>query len=154
MNIGQVFVKTKAAIIGELRASNHFQEAYAIFRKNSVYSYFIVAVGICAVLALWFVFPSFIVWKRMLPFVQTFILFFAFAMTMLTINQAMFARCSKDEPFFKISMFVNFAFPLLLLVSLYFRPDIWAVLFTFVTIHTIEFIWGIKKYKNLYGYWW
>lgn len=154
MNIGQVFVKTKAAIIGELRASNHFQEAYAIFRKNSAYSYFIVSVGIFSVLVLWYVFPSFIVWKRMLPFAQTFILFFAFALTMLTMNQAMFARCSKEEPFFKISMFVNFAFPLFLLVSLYIRPDIWAVLFTFVTIHTIEFICGIKKYKSLYGYWW
>lgn len=154
MNIGQVFVKTKAAIIGELRASGHFLEAFALYRKNSIYSYVFIACSMVGIVLFWYLFPNFIVWSRILPSAQTAILGVAFAITMITINQAMFARCSKEEPFFMISMFVNFAFPALLLLSLSLKPNTWAVVATFVVIHLIEFVWGILKFRKLYGYVW
>lgn len=45
MNIGQVFVRTKAAIIGELRNSNNILAAFRIYKRATIMSYITVFLG-------------------------------------------------------------------------------------------------------------
>lgn len=59
-NIGQIFVRTKGAIIGKLRAEGNFAEAYSIFRLNSKYSYSIIILGFLSLCLLWILFPNII----------------------------------------------------------------------------------------------
>ena len=149
MGVGQVFVKTKAAIIGHLRASNKVLEAIDLYKKNCRLSYLIVVVGILLLFSIWIIFPSFSIFNRMFPFEQSLILSLVFGINMITINQAMFARCSKEEPFFKLSIFVNIVFPILLLACLYIAPNTWAIVFAFLLLHFIELFWGNLLFSRL-----
>lgn len=85
----------------------------------------------------------------MFPFEQSLILSLVFGINMITINQAMFARCSKEEPFFKLSIFVNIVFPILLLACLYIAPNTWAIVFAFLLLHFIELFWGNLLFSRL-----
>jgi hypothetical protein len=78
-----------------------------------------------------------------------FIMSIIFFMTLNTLNQAMYARCSKDEPFFYLSIFVNFGFPIILFGSLYSNPSITSVLIAFFILHVIEIIWGNRIFKKI-----
>lgn len=148
MNIGQVFIKTKAALLGKLRAANQFAEAYSLYKRCCKFSYAIIIMGGLGIIAVWLIYPSFKIWERMLPFAQLLVLFIFFTINMVTLNQAMFARCSKEEPFFYIAMFVNFAFPVLLLISLTMFPNTWSIVFSISIIHLIEYIWGCSLFKK------
>ena len=148
MNIGQVFIKTKAALLGKLRATNQFVEAYSLYKRCCKLSYTIIIMGGVGMIVFWFIYPSFKIWERMLPFAQLLVLFIFFTINMVTLNQAMFARCSKVEPFFYIAMFVNFAFPVVLLISLTMFPNTWSIVFSISIIHLIEYIWGCSLFKK------
>ncbi len=150
-NFGQVFIRTKTALIGKLRAEGNFIEAFKIYKSNSILSYATVTTGVIALLCLYFIIPDFIVWKRMMPLLPALILIFAFAINLITLNQAMFARCSKEEPYFSISMFTNFGFPLVLLAFVYFMPNYWGIVLPFVIMHGIELIWGSIVFKRLFN---
>lgn len=152
-NMGQIFVRTKSAVIGKLRAEGNFSQAFSVFRVNSNYSYSLIALGFGTLLLLWIVFPQFIIWKRMMPFIPSILLMFAFAINMVTLNQAMFARCSKEEPYFKMSLFVNFGFPILIYLTLVLIPNYWGIVIPFIFIHVIELIWGSLIFKKRFNHW-
>lgn len=152
MNIGQCFVKTKSAIIGKLRADGNLLAAFKLYRKNSNYSYILILVGIAFLFLFWDIMPKFPVFQRMMPPFPSFILIIAFALNQITLNQAMFARCSKEEPFFTLSLFVNFGLPLILLGFIYILPNVWGIVLPFVIMHLIELLWGCKIFKKLFGY--
>jgi O-antigen/teichoic acid export membrane protein len=149
MNIGQIFIKTKAAIIGEFRASNKISEAIKLYKKSTTMSYITVAVGFLSFFLFWIFMPDFSFFKRMLSIENTCILAILFVMILNTLNQAMYARCSKDEPFFYMSIFINFGFPIILLTSLSISSTITAVLISFFILHAIEVIWGNKIFKKV-----
>ncbi len=150
-NFGQVFVRTKSALIGKLRAENRFSQAFSIYRSNSNRSYLIVACGIICLLCIRFIIPEFIVWKKMMPFTPGFILIIAFAINLITLNQAMFARCSKEEPYFFMSLFINISFPIILLGFAYLMPNYWGIVLPFILVHTIELVWGSLIFKRLFN---
>ena len=150
-NIGQIFVRTKSALIGKLRAEGNFSQAFAIFRLNSNYSYLLILLGIGGIIVLWLLVPHLIIWKRMMPFVPSVILMFAFAINMITLNQAMFARCSKEEPYFKMSLFSNFGFPIIIYVFLLIWPNYWGIVIPFLIMHFIELIWSTLVFKNKFN---
>jgi hypothetical protein len=149
MSIGQIFVRTKSAVIGELRASNKIQEAYSTYKKSTTMSYITVFAGFIFFFVVWMVIPEFALFKRMLPVYHTFVLSIVFVMVLNTLNQAMYARCSKEEPFFYLSLFVNFGFPILLLSSLYVSSSIISVLISFFILHIVEIIWGNNVFKKI-----
>jgi O-antigen/teichoic acid export membrane protein len=149
MNVGQIFVRTKAAIIGELRASNKIAEAARIYKKSIKISYITVFIGFICFFLIWFFIPEILFFNRMLPMESTFILFIIFLMTLNTLNQAMYARCSKEEPFFYVSMFVNFGFPVILFSALFISSSITSVLISFFILHCVEVIWGNKIFKKV-----
>lgn len=152
-NIGQIFVRTKSAVIGKLRAEGNFIEAYAIFRSNSKYSYSIIILGFVSLCLLWILFPNIIIWKRMMPFIPSILLMFAFGINMITINQAMFARCSKEEPYFVMSLFINFGFPIAFYLFLLVFPNYWGIIYPFILMHIIELIWSTFIFKKLFNRW-
>lgn len=152
-NIGQIFVKTKSAIIGKLRAEGNFVEAYAIFRSNSKYSYSIIILGFVSLCLLWILFPQIIIWKRMMPFAPSVLLMLAFGINMITLNQAMFARCSKEEPYFVMSLFINIGFPIVFYLFLVLFPNYWGIIYTFILMHIIELIWSTTVFKRLFNQW-
>lgn len=150
MNIGQVFIKTKAALIGKLRAMNLFLEAYTLYKKYSKWSYITIFLGSICFLSMKLVIPDFVIWERMLSFSQILILFIFCSINVITQNQAMFARCCKDEPFFKMSIFVNFIFPGLLYVLLYFLSSTWSIVLTIGIIYLVQLFWGNSLFCKLY----
>lgn len=152
-NIGQIFVRTKSAIIGKLRAEGNFDEAYSIFQSNSKYSYSFILLGFAALCLLWTLFPNFIIWKRMMPIFPSILLMFAFGINMITLNQAMFARCSKEEPYFKMSLTVNLGFPIIIYVCLLILSDYWGIIIPFMIVHLSELIWSSLIFKKLYNHW-
>lgn len=152
-NIGQIFVRTKSAIIGKLRAEGNFTEAFAIFRLNSKYSYSIIILGFVSLCLLWISLPTIIIWKRMMPFLPSVLLMFAFGINMITLNQAMFARCSKEEPYFLMSLFVNFGFPLIFYIFILVLPNYWGIVYPFILVHIIELIWSTVVLKKLFNRW-
>jgi O-antigen/teichoic acid export membrane protein len=149
MSIGQIFVRTKAAVIGELRASNNTIKAFKLYKKATMMSYVTVLVGFFSFFIIWILLPDFQIFKRMLSLENTFILAIVFVMTLNTLNQAMYTRCSKEEPFFYMSIFVNFGFPLILLCFLHINLSIISVLFSFFLLHIIEIIWGNRIFRNV-----
>jgi O-antigen/teichoic acid export membrane protein len=149
-NIGQVFIKTKAAIIGKLRALNLLMEALPIYYKNIKISYAITFLGLILLTTIWLILPSFKIWERILPFSQVIALGVTFSINLVTLNQAMFARCSKEEPFFAISMFANFAFPILLFILLKIYISTWSIVLSFFALHLIQFTWGNKVFSKLF----
>lgn len=152
MNIGQVFVRTKAAIIGELRNSNNILAAFRIYKRATIMSYITVFLGSVVFFIFWSVFPNFQLFNRMLSWQNTIALFIIFTATLRTLNQAMYCRCSKDEPFFYLSIFINFGFPLILLTCLFLKANIHSVILSFLLLHVIEIIWGEKiftKFRKL-----
>lgn len=153
-NIGQVFLTTKAALIGYMRENGKFEEAYALYRKCSKSAYIIYFLGLFILLMVWFLLPDFVLWKRVLPMNQSLVLFFTQALSLVTVTQAVFARCCKDEPFFWLSMFTNFGFPVVLLIMIQLFPNTWSVILTFCIIHIIQFIWGCVRFRSLYGRGW
>lgn len=153
-NIGLVFISTKVSIIGNLRASGKFDEAYKIYLKGSGLAYILFFVGGFTLLILWHLLPNVVVWERVMPLNQSVILFFTQALGMVTLNQALFARCCKDEPFFLLSMFTNLSFPIILFVAVQLFPNTWSIILTFCIIHLIQFIWGCIKFKSLYNHGW
>jgi O-antigen/teichoic acid export membrane protein len=149
MNIGQIFVRTKAAIIGEMRASDKIIEAMKTYRNSIKMSYITVFAGFVCFFLLWFFVPEILFFKRMLPMGSMFIMSIIFIMTLNTLNQAMYARCSKDEPFFYLSMFVNFGFPIILFSFLFINSSITSVLISFFILHIVEIIWGNRIFKRI-----
>lgn len=152
-NVGQIFVRTKSAIIGKLRAQGLFDDAFQVYRTNSKYSYSLITLGFLSICLLWIAFPHFIVWKRMMPIFPTIVLMWAMAINLITANQAMFARCSKEEPFFAMSLFVNFGFPVIIYVSLLLLPNYWGIVLPFVVMHLIELGWGSWIFKKNFNKW-
>lgn len=152
VNIGQVFIRTKAALIGKLRATNLFSEAYRLYRKYTSISSFVILLGCFGLISAWFLIPNFKIWERMLPFEQVITLYLFCALNMITLNQAMFARCSKEEPFFAIAMVANFTLPIVVFASLSFWPCTWAIIFAISFVHLVEYIWGNIKFRNLFGH--
>jgi O-antigen/teichoic acid export membrane protein len=149
MNIGQIFVRTKGAIIGELRASNKVTEAMKTYKNSTKMSYITVFAGFICFFLLWFFVPEIPFFERMLPIESTFILSVVFVMILNTLNQAMYARCSKDEPFFYLSIFINFGFPVILFSALFISSSIISVLISFFILHCVEIIWGNKIFRKI-----
>lgn len=149
MGIGQVFIKTKSSIIGCLRANGDKLKALSIYKNNANLSYLIVTFLFIVFFTLWILFPHFSIFKRLLPISECAILTFSFGINMITINQAMYTRCSKKEPFFYLSLFVNIIFPLILYCLLLIYSNIIMVIFAFVSIHIIELIWGNSIFNKV-----
>ncbi|MCH5230083.1 MAG: oligosaccharide flippase family protein [Muribaculaceae bacterium] len=150
-NIGQVFMRTKSAIIGNLRSSGHFYEAFKEYRKNSLMSYGIITIGIGAFVALWYILPHFVLWQRMMPFLPSILLIGAFAINQITLNQAMFARCSKEEPYFYQSLAINLGFPVVLLIFMYFMPNYWGIVLPFIIVHILSVISSCFIFKRKFN---
>lgn len=150
INIGQVFIKTKMSLIGKLRANNMFDKAYDLYIKCSKMSYATISLCFICFIIIQIVLPNFIIWNRMLPFTQTLLLFIFSIINTKTLNQAMFARCCKDEPYFKMSMFVNIVFPLLLISILHFTLSNWGIIMSIGSIYIVQYFWGNKIFSHLY----
>lgn len=147
--LGQIFVKTKAAILGEMRAAKKIEEAQKLYKKSCRMSYHTVFISFIVFFVFWLIFPNFVVFGRTMSIIQTLILSAVFFINQITLNQAMYARCMKDEPFMRLSIFVNFAFPVILLTSLFFCNNLWGVILSFSILHIIELVWGYKIYNRV-----